>query len=99
MTGTLEALRAARDADLLSGRDAQQLGAAWTLASRVRAAIALVTGRVTGAKVDVLPHDPTQLSAVARLLGYRPGAGAELEEDYLRTTRRARAVVEHVFFE
>ncbi|TNC19448.1 bifunctional [glutamine synthetase] adenylyltransferase/[glutamine synthetase]-adenylyl-L-tyrosine phosphorylase [Georgenia sp. 311] len=99
VTGTLEALRAARDADLLSGRDAQQLGAAWTLASRVRAAIALVTGRVTGAKVDVLPHDPTQLSAVARLLGYRPGAGADLEEDYLRTTRRARAVVEHVFFE
>ena len=28
-----------------------------------RAAIALATGRVTGAKIDVLPHDPGQRCA------------------------------------
>jgi len=97
--GTLEGLRAARGADLLAGRGAGGLEAAGALASRVRAAIALAPGRVTGAKVDVLPHDPGQLTAVARLLGYRPGATVDFEEDYLRTTRRARAVVERVFFE
>ncbi len=96
---TVDALRAARDAGVLGTKDAECLERAWTLASRVRAAIALATGRVTGAKTDVLPHDPAQLTAVARLLGYGPGRTAELEEDYLRSTRRARTVVEKVFFE
>jgi glutamate-ammonia-ligase adenylyltransferase len=36
---------------------------------------------------------------VSRLLGYGPGQGNEFEEDYLRTARRARAVVERVFYE
>src|SRR5699024_1667028 len=99
VTGTSAALRAARDAGLLAPKDADRLAAAWTFAARVRAAISLATGRVTGSKVDVLPHAPAQLTAVARLLGYAPGETTTLEEDYLRTTRRARAVVETVFFE
>ncbi|WP_454084289.1 bifunctional [glutamine synthetase] adenylyltransferase/[glutamine synthetase]-adenylyl-L-tyrosine phosphorylase [Georgenia sp. Marseille-Q6866] len=96
---TVEALTAARDAGLLGEEDCALLVTAWTLASRLRAGIALATGRVTGAKIDVLPHDPGQLTAVARLLGYGPGETAELEEDYLRATRRARAVVERIFFD
>ncbi|MCM3662138.1 bifunctional [glutamine synthetase] adenylyltransferase/[glutamine synthetase]-adenylyl-L-tyrosine phosphorylase [Georgenia satyanarayanai] len=95
---TVEALTAARGAGLLGEEDCTLLVTAWTLASRLRAGIALATGRVTGAKVDVLPHDPGQVTAVARLLGYGPGESAELEEDYLRATRRARAVVERIFF-
>ncbi len=47
---------------------------------------------------DVLPHERRALTGLARLLGYPPGSGAELEETYLRLGRRARAVVERVFY-
>ncbi len=95
---TVDALHAAREAGVLGRSDAERLVTAWTLAARIRAAIALASGRVTGARVDVVPHDPVQLTAVSRLLGYGPGEAADLEEDYLRAARRARAVVERVFF-
>jgi len=35
---------------------------------------------------------------VSRMLGYPPGSSLDFEEDYLRTARRARRVVESVFF-
>jgi glutamate-ammonia-ligase adenylyltransferase len=35
---------------------------------------------------------------VARWCGYEPGQAATLEEDYLRLSRRARAVFEKVFY-
>jgi [glutamine synthetase] adenylyltransferase / [glutamine synthetase]-adenylyl-L-tyrosine phosphorylase len=35
---------------------------------------------------------------VARLVGYAPGATGDLVEEYRRTTRRARAAFERVFF-
>ncbi|MEE6295446.1 bifunctional [glutamine synthetase] adenylyltransferase/[glutamine synthetase]-adenylyl-L-tyrosine phosphorylase [Georgenia wangjunii] len=96
---TLAALHAASDAGLVERADAELLADAWTLASRIRSAIALFTGRLTGAKVDVLPHERLELAGVSRVLGYGPGEGPELEEDYLRAARRARAVVERVFFD
>lgn len=95
--GTIAALSAARDAGLVDEADAAALRDAWVLASRLRSAIVLWSGRTTGASVDVLPHDRTALSGIARLLG-DVGTGAELEELYLRTARRARAVVERVFY-
>ncbi|MFC4555826.1 bifunctional [glutamine synthetase] adenylyltransferase/[glutamine synthetase]-adenylyl-L-tyrosine phosphorylase [Georgenia faecalis] len=98
-TTTLGALVAAREAGVLAGEDAERLCAAWTLASRIRNATVLFTGRTTGGKIDVLPGDRHELGGVARVLGYGPGEGPELEEDYLRTARRARAVVERVFFD
>lgn len=97
-TATLEALDAARDAGLLDEADATVLREAWQLASRVRDANVLWTGRVDGAHADVLPHDRTALAGVARVLGHPSGSGAMLEETYLRTARRARAVVERVFY-
>ena len=96
--GTLAALAAARDAELLDAGDADRLIEAWTLATRFRSAIGLASGRVTGERVDIVPHDPHQLRGAARVLGYPLEAAAELEEDYLRAARRARAVVERVFF-
>jgi glutamate-ammonia-ligase adenylyltransferase len=51
-----------------------------------------------GAPADVLPHDRQALAGVARVAGYPAGSGGVLEEDYLRTARRARAVVERVFY-
>ena len=38
------------------------------------------------------------LAGVARVLGYPSGSAGEVEETYLRTARRARAVVERVFY-
>ncbi|HEY5554643.1 MAG TPA: bifunctional [glutamine synthetase] adenylyltransferase/[glutamine synthetase]-adenylyl-L-tyrosine phosphorylase, partial [Cellulomonas sp.] len=97
-TATLEALSAAAAAGLLDAADAEALAAAWELASRLRDAIVLWTGRTGGAHADVLPHDRQTLAGIARVVGYPSGSGGELEEDYLRTARRARAVVERVFY-
>ena len=47
---------------------------------------------------DALPTDETELEAIALLLGYEPGGGYQLVDDYLGATRRARKVMEHVFF-
>ena len=48
---------------------------------------------------DVLPQDTRDLEGIARLLNYPPGSASRLEEDYLSITRRARQVVERVFFD
>jgi glutamate-ammonia-ligase adenylyltransferase len=95
-TSTLEALAAAAEAGLLAEADAESLRVAWTLATRARNAATLVRGKPT----DQMPTSGRELAAVARALGY-PGdvdPGACLD-DYRRTTRRARAVVERVFYE
>lgn len=97
-TSTLDALAAAREAGLLTEDDTRVLVDAWELASRLRDANVLWTGRAEGAHADVLPHDRRALGGVARVAGYPAGGGADLEEDYLRTARRARAVVERVFY-
>jgi glutamate-ammonia-ligase adenylyltransferase len=93
-TRTLATLRAAADAGLLAKADAAALIAAWEQAARVRNAIILVRGR----SGDSLPTDARELDAVARGLGYAPGHAGRLSEDYRRVARRARAVVERVFY-
>jgi glutamate-ammonia-ligase adenylyltransferase len=93
-TRTIAALDAAADAGLLTVEDAATLREAWSLATRVRNAIVLVKGRAE----DSLPRDLRELAGVARLVGYAPTASGELVEDYRRSTRRARAVVERVFY-
>ena len=93
-TGTLEALTALVDSGLVDGEDAEALGAAWRLATRVRGAVTLAKG----APADLVPTAPRDLAGVAHLLGYAGGAAGVLLEDYRRITRRARAVVERVFY-
>ena len=92
---TLTALDAARAADLLADADADALDRAWRTVSRIRNAITLVTGK----SGDQLPRDARERAAVASILGYGPGRSDEMVNDYLRTTRRARAVVDRVFWE
>ena len=63
--------------------------------SRVRNAVTLVRGK----PADQLPRDSRERAAVARVLGYPQGSSDQMVNDYLRTTRRAHAVVERVFWE
>jgi glutamate-ammonia-ligase adenylyltransferase len=94
-TRTLEALRSAVTADLLGQGDAETLVEAWRQVSRVRNAITLVRGKAS----DQLPRDVRELGAVASVLGYQAAESDELVNDHLRCTRRARSVVERVFWE
>ncbi|MGP4110692.1 bifunctional [glutamine synthetase] adenylyltransferase/[glutamine synthetase]-adenylyl-L-tyrosine phosphorylase [Streptomyces sp. 4N509B] len=102
-TRTRPALAAAAAAGLLDADDAAVLDEAWVLASRVRNAAMLVRGRA----LDTFPTDPRELAATARYLGYEPGAARQQDtgssghmlDDYRRTTRRARAVVERLFYD
>ena len=93
-TETLVGLAAAVDASLISSADAEALAAAWRRASEIRNAITLVRGRPD----DQLPHDLRDAAGVARLVGYSPGQTQQLAEDYRRGARRARAVVDKVFY-
>jgi glutamate-ammonia-ligase adenylyltransferase len=91
---TTTALRAAADTGLLSRVDAEVLLAAWQLATKTRNMLTLVRGK----QVDQLPNSGRELAAVARALGHSanddPG---QVLDEYRRTTRRARAVVERSF--
>ena len=55
---------------------------------------------VRGKPGDQLPKNPRELASVAAALGYPLGVDAgKVVDDYLRVTRRARSVVERVFYE
>ena len=93
-TRTLAGLAAAEQARLIGADDAAALAASWRLATRIRNAVVLLRGRAS----DVLPAKQAELAAVARILGYAPDASQDLVEDYRRTARRARAVMERLFY-
>lgn len=92
---TLAALDAAAEAGLLERDDADLLATAWRTVSRVRNAVVLARGRAG----DQLPSDPRERRAVAGIVGYPLDHSDEFINDYLRVTRRARAVVDRVFWE
>ncbi|MDH6698044.1 bifunctional [glutamine synthetase] adenylyltransferase/[glutamine synthetase]-adenylyl-L-tyrosine phosphorylase [Streptomyces sp. MAA16] len=93
-TRTREALAAARAAGLLSTEDAETLDEAWVLATRVRNAVMLVRGRAG----DTFPTDGRELAAVGRYLGYGSGHVGDMLDAYRRTARRARTVMEELFY-
>jgi glutamate-ammonia-ligase adenylyltransferase len=93
-TRTLAALQAARLLGLIDAADAEALITAWLLATRVRNAVVLVRGRAG----DTVPSSQPELGAVARLLGYAPEASQDLIQDHRRAARRARNVMERVFY-
>jgi glutamate-ammonia-ligase adenylyltransferase len=95
-TRTLDALGAAHDAGLLAVEQAETLAVAWRLATRVRNALMLVRDK----PADQLPASGAELGAVGRVLGYPPGSDpGQLVDDYRRAARRARRVVEAVFYD
>ncbi|HEV7792181.1 MAG TPA: bifunctional [glutamine synthetase] adenylyltransferase/[glutamine synthetase]-adenylyl-L-tyrosine phosphorylase [Pseudonocardia sp.] len=95
-TSTLDGLRECVEAGLLAGADADALIAGWTMATRSRNAVTLVRGKPS----DQLPGSGRELAAVARAMGYPAGGDpGEFIDEYRRITRRARAVVERVFYD
>ncbi|MQA64092.1 MAG: bifunctional [glutamine synthetase] adenylyltransferase/[glutamine synthetase]-adenylyl-L-tyrosine phosphorylase [Actinophytocola sp.] len=93
---TLRALIALGASELVDHADVEALTAAWLLATKVRNAATLVRGK----PVDQVPTAGKELVAVARVAGYSadddPG---EFLDAYRGSTRRARAVVERLFYE
>jgi len=94
-TRTLPALAAAADAGLIDSSDAQALRIAWELASQVRNANMLARGTAS----DMVPVTSRDLRSTAAILGYPMGEAARLLDDYRRVTRRARQVMERVFYQ
>lgn len=105
VNGTLAALRVAVAHGLLAAEDGVVLEEAWRLASRVRGMVMLERGRGG----DSLPSDLRVRAALAEAMGYRDdsededsetvGPAEQLTEEYLRATRRARAVMERAFYD
>jgi glutamate-ammonia-ligase adenylyltransferase len=93
-TRTLDALAAAVRAGVLQAPDAEALTAAWRMAGGLRNAVTQVRGR----PADSLPRDARERAAVAHIRGYGPGESDQLVNDYLRVTRRARKVVDRLFW-
>ncbi len=94
-TSTLEGLAEASEAGLLTTADAAELATSWTMATRARNAVMLVRGKPG----DQLPRSGRELVAVATALGYpADGDPGVFLDDYRRITRRARTVVERVFY-
>jgi len=92
---TMHALDQLETAGILQSSDAIVLKQAWQLSSAIRSAVMLAQNKRT----DVLPTERGQLESVARLLRYPRGGAAALEQQYLATTRRSRAVFEKLFYD
>jgi [glutamine synthetase] adenylyltransferase / [glutamine synthetase]-adenylyl-L-tyrosine phosphorylase len=92
-TSTLQTLDAIAAAKLIDEADVDLLRQAWLTATRARNALVLVRGKPT----DQLPGPGRQLNAVAVAAGWSNDDGGEFLDNYLRVTRRAKAVVRNVF--
>ena len=90
-TGTLAALEALVQSGALDAADAATLTAAYRFCERTRNRLSLVRD-IPG---DSLPTTGPTLTALARSLGTTP---SELRDEYQRVTRRARRVVDQVFY-
>lgn len=92
---TLAAVQAAAEDGLLEVADAATLTDAWRMVSRVRNAVLLARGKPS----DQFPRAALERTAVAGIMGYPLDQTDALLNDYLRTTRHAKAVVDRVFWE
>ena len=92
--GTMTPLRVLAEHGLINEDDADHLRQSWTLASQLRNASVLWRGR----PVDSLPSDLTDANGIARVMRWPVGSGGQLSERYLRAARKARGVVEEIFY-
>jgi glutamate-ammonia-ligase adenylyltransferase len=93
-TNTPAGLAAALDGGLVTEEDAATLRQAWDNAARLRNATLLWRGRAA----DAVPADVREADGVGRIVGREAGTGASLTEAYLKQARRARRIVEALFY-
>ncbi|MFE6925283.1 bifunctional [glutamine synthetase] adenylyltransferase/[glutamine synthetase]-adenylyl-L-tyrosine phosphorylase [Nocardia sp. NPDC057663] len=92
-TSTLQSLDVIEAEGILEPEDVALLRESWITATAARNALVLVKGKAT----DQLPGPGRLLSAVARVAGWPTDDGSEFLDNYMRITRRAKAVVERAF--
>jgi glutamate-ammonia-ligase adenylyltransferase len=93
-TSTTVALERLEAAGLLDHDDAASLRDAYRLCERARNALYLLTN----ASSDSLPVASAHAEPLGRMLGFVHRPQTTLRDEYRRVTRRARAVVERVFY-
>lgn len=93
-TSTLAVLDAIEETGVLPANQVHTLKEAWLTATEARNSIVLVRGK----RVDQLPQPGPHLAAVAGAAGWKPEESQEFLDHYLKVTRRARKVVDEVFW-
>jgi glutamate-ammonia-ligase adenylyltransferase len=93
-TNTLEVLRGAHDVGLLEPDDVRLLEDGYEFLTRLRNRYFLLVGRPR----DTLTTKPEELEALGVAMGFGDQPRQELEETFLRTTRRVRRVTEPLIF-
>jgi glutamate-ammonia-ligase adenylyltransferase len=91
---TLGGLAALAGARHLDAEDAAVLDEAYRFCARVRNRLFHLAGRAA----DSIPTDPDRAARLGLALGYETHPRSSLREEYRRVTRRARRVVERVFY-
>ena len=94
VTGTLEALDAALALDLISADDASRLREAFVFLMELRNRIFFLYAK----PVDALPTKPEELEALGIAMGMKGQPRQEIEERFLRVSRRARKVAERLIY-
>jgi glutamate-ammonia-ligase adenylyltransferase len=92
-TSTLDALAAARAADLLPEADADVLSDGWRWAVRLRNAVVLTSGKA----LDSLPTAERALGRVAQAVGMGADDGPRLLDEHRSRSRQVRQVVDALF--
>ncbi len=92
--GTLAALEALDADHLILPADARSLADAYRFCARVRNRLFLQAGKPR----DSLPSDADEATRLALSLGYEHHPLSTMREEYRRRTRRARRVVERLFY-
>jgi glutamate-ammonia-ligase adenylyltransferase len=93
-TSTIDAIESAAKLDLLAHDDARRLADAYRFMARLRNRLFFMVGR----PVDALPTKPEDLEALGISMGYLSQPRQEIEEEYLRITRRARRITEPLIY-
>ncbi|KQB86823.1 bifunctional [glutamine synthetase] adenylyltransferase/[glutamine synthetase]-adenylyl-L-tyrosine phosphorylase [Corynebacterium lowii] len=93
-TSTLDVLDVLEVEQIIPVEQVRILREAWLEATNVRNALVLVRGKRT----DQIPQPGPQLAQVAGAAGWDPSQYQNFLEHYLRKTRRARRVVDQVFW-
>jgi glutamate-ammonia-ligase adenylyltransferase len=94
VTSTFEAIRAAANAELVAERQARLLVDAYSFLMRLRNRLFFIAGR----PVDLFPTKPEELEALGVAMGFSEQPRQELDDEYLRATRRIRQICEPLIY-